>query len=1110
MRIRSKLLLNTIVAIVCLIIVGGTGLFFTHHVATEPVKLLHIYMNHWQQFDQITLQALNKEEAQRLITLRELIEEHMETRRDNTVKAQQQAFWAIITLTLLIGLFVLFFTNRLNRSLVTPLLLINTHLKMLAQGKEEDLEYHGKDEIAEIVQSSQQLKDSINKTIGLAHAIAAGNYAIEVKPRSDEDRLGLALSDMTRKLRETTAHHAEQDWIKTGQAQLNERMSCEQTIESLAKQIISFLTTYLEEAQVGLFYLLKDSAYLQLIASYAYTASDNRPDKFRLGEGLVGQAALEQKTFARAYTQDEYTHIIQSGLACTVHHYVLIIPFLYENVVKGVIEIGFSKTPTRLQQDFLRQTMPSIGIAVNTAESRTQLQVLLAQSQRQSEELQRQQQELQHSNEELQKSAEELEAQQEELRQINEKLEERTQDLEEQGIVIRQKNLALLNQQESMKKAQAALETKAKELELANQYKSEFLANMSHELRTPLNSMLILAQVLVDNDEGNLNDEEVKYAQTIHSAGSDLLALINEILDLSKVEAGKMEIHVEEVSLVSLVDKIEQKFRPLAQEKGLDFHVTLAEDLPPLLHTDKQRLQQIINNLLSNAFKFTSEGEIKLGMLCPENGTIAISVSDTGIGIPKDKQQTIFEAFRQANGSTSRHYGGTGLGLSISRQLARLLGGDLLLHSEKGKGSTFTLSLPESNISDDQASETETSTAIADDRANLNADDRSILIIEDDSIFSRIIIALALEKNFKCLVADDGEAGLQLAKQYQPNAILLDMSLPVMDGRTVMERLKTNPETRHIPVHVISAYDYHLQLKRMGAIGYLHKPVNIERLRELLKQIEQFMEKTEKPLLLVVDNGSRQQQFVDLVGGGNIQTTLVATVAEALESLKKASFDCLILDMAVESGTGIKLLEQLYKDEHFSQIPVILFADRELNLTENMLLQQYGESITVKIVHSPERLLEEATLFLHQAEAQLPQEQQQILRMVHDQETLLMNKKVLIVDDDIRNTFTLLTVLEKKGMEVIVGSHGKEALALLDEHPDVDLVLMDIMMPEMDGYEAMQKIREQARFQKLPMIALTAKAMKGDRAKCIEAGASDYLSKPVDTEKLLSLMRMWL
>jgi CheY-like chemotaxis protein len=528
------------------------------------------------------------------------------------------------------------------------------------------------------------------------------------------------------------------------------------------------------------------------------------------------------------------------------------------------------------------------------------------------------------------------------------------------------------------------------------------------------------------------------------------------------------------------------------------------------LHTDKQRLQQIINNLLSNAFKFTSEGEIKLGMLCPENGTIAISVSDTGIGIPKDKQQTIFEAFRQANGSTSRHYGGTGLGLSISRQLARLLGGDLLLHSEKGKGSTFTLSLPESNISDDQASETETSTAIADDRANLNADDRSILIIEDDSIFSRIIIALALEKNFKCLVADDGEAGLQLAKQYQPNAILLDMSLPVMDGRTVMERLKTNPETRHIPVHVISAYDYHLQLKRMGAIGYLHKPVNIERLRELLKQIEQFMEKTEKPLLLVVDNGSRQQQFVDLVGGGNIQTTLVATVAEALESLKKASFDCLILDMAVESGTGIKLLEQLYKDEHFSQIPVILFADRELNLTENMLLQQYGESITVKIVHSPERLLEEATLFLHQAEAQLPQEQQQILRMVHDQETLLMNKKVLIVDDDIRNTFTLLTVLEKKGMEVIVGSHGKEALALLDEHPDVDLVLMDIMMPEMDGYEAMQKIREQARFQKLPMIALTAKAMKGDRAKCIEAGASDYLSKPVDTEKLLSLMRMWL
>ncbi|RKZ89576.1 MAG: histidine kinase [Candidatus Parabeggiatoa sp. nov. 1] len=1036
------------------------------------------------------------------------------------------------------------------------------------------------------------LREVCEDIVQISQEIENGNLYImpQAEYRGDFIQIRNSLEMTAANLAEVMAKNADQDWLKTGKTQLNEQIRGEKNIVTLAKNIISFLTTYLN-AQVGLFYRLKEpnhaeqGASLQMIASYAYTASENTPTEFLVGEGLVGQAALDKKAIYRTHRADECTYIIQSGLTKAAPRYVIIIPFLYENAVKGVIEIGFANALTDIQREFIERVMQDIGIVVNTAESRAKMQELLEQSQLQAEELQAQSEELQaqqeelqqtnkalqaqreelqykqealqHQNEELQTQSEELQTQQEELKQANEALEERTQDLVQQKHDVQQKNVALEKNQADMKKAQVALETKAHELELANQYKSEFLANMSHELRTPLNSLLILAQLLANNKLGNLTDEQVEYAQTIQSAGSDLLTLINDILDLSKVEAGKMEAQIEELVLSDLAEALEQKFRLMASEKGLVFQMTLADDLPPFLHTDGQLLKQIINNLLSNAFKFTSQGEIKLDMrpsssqaTLKQSGvgkdflepaqTIAFSVMDTGIGIPKDKQKLIFEAFQQVDGSTSRHYGGTGLGLSISRQLARLLGGELKLETEAGKGSTFTLYLPEkrhlgtpvltssevqealsvSVLSQTEKTLTDVPTTLAtpaevtapinDDRATLKPEDKSILIIEDDSKFAKILMALAREKHFKCLTAADGNTGLQLAEEYQPNAIILDVGLPQLDGWQVMELLKDNPDTRHIPVHFISGADQSMEATKMGAIGYLQKPVSIEQVGETFNSIEQFITNTVKNILVVVDNEIHQQQIQDIVGSEDVQSTLAVTIAEALQHLKIAVFNCIILDMDIEQRSGSQLLEQMQQIEGFCQIPIIVYAERYLTPSEEALLLRCTDQLPIKAVNSLERLLDETTLFLHQIEANLPKDKRNILRMVHDKEAILAKKKVLIVDDDARNVFALATVLEEKNMEVFAGDNGYEALQLLEEHPDIAVVLMDIMMPEMDGYEATKKIREQLCFQKLPIIALTAKAMKGDKAKCIKAGANDYLSKPVDTDKLISLMRVWL
>ncbi len=1081
-------------------------------------------------------------------------------------KITKLTFLTVISISLLvviIGLLIAFFLANLFSK---PLVFIAQGSKLLSEGNITLIGIDRtaitklitrKDEIGEISQTfdalANYLQEVVKDIIQVSQGLAEGKQIIaKAQYQGDFIQIKTALETASSKLMQTTIVNNEQNWIKTGQANLNELIRGEQNITILAKNVIDFLCEYVE-AQVGLFYLLQEDAeqpYLKIISTYAYAKNNERPDQYLIGEGLVGQVAFKQKTLY--FKQEDAPTIISSSLANVTPHHILVLPCLYENELKAVLELGSFKELSAIQRTFLETVIPNIGIAINTANSRSQMQDLLEQSQQQSEELQTQQEKLQSSNEELQSQSEELQSQQEELRESNETLEERTKDLEQQKVAIQDKNQVLETTKLEMEKAQTAIALKAEELELASKYKSEFLANMSHELRTPLNSLLILSQLLTENKNGNLDGKQVEYAQTINSAGNDLLTLINDILDLSKVEAGKVEIQLENISLNNLLTSIKQKFIPIANDKGVQFNLIIADDIHPTLTTDSQRIKQIINNLLSNALKFTSEGEVKLTVQHPTElpanvdklelaKTISISVTDSGIGIPKDKQQSIFEAFQQADGSTSRKYGGTGLGLSISRQLARLLGGELTLTSEPDKGSTFTLYLPKvhnnyipktnistSEIHDESVSQENIKSSsptpllkkeyyspedilASDNRDNLSADDTTILLIEDDRKFSNILVDLAQGKGFKCLLAEDGLTGLKLIDEYKPDAIILDIGLPKLDGLTLMRKLKEQPSTRHIPVHFISADDQSIDAKKMGAIGYVVKPANVERLDEVFQKITTFLAKTVKNILIIANDELNRQKIMDLVADEGLQIEASSTGDNACQKLQTTTYDCVILDMNVEQGAGTKLLEMmLQKHTHFCKIPIIVYAERDLTIEEEELLLRCSAEIPIKQVNSTVYLVEETTLFLHQMEAKLPEDKQKILHMIHDKKAVLKNKKVLIVDDDERNIFALATILENQDVEVICAVNGKESLENLECNPDTAMILMDIMMPEMDGYEAIREIRKQEKYRNLPIIALTAKAMKDDKSKCIDAGANDYLTKPVDTDKLLSLMRVWL
>jgi CheY-like chemotaxis protein len=910
-------------------------------------------------------------------------------------------------------------------------------------------------------------------------------------------------------------------WQAIAQAALSQAMSGDQDLPSLSANIIRQLCLSLE-APVGALYLLGDgdTAYV-LTGSYAFTHRKHTRNRFKPGEGLVGQAALEQKMITFSNVPPDYMPTA-SALVQIAPRHIVSAPFTANGQTLGVIEIGLINPLTPIQTEFLERALASISSAVHTHRTRAQVNQLLLQTQEQAASLQSREEALKAINEELRAQSESLRHSQAQLREQQSVLETTNAELEEQRSILDQQNREL-------KTAQQELQERTNELMAANKYKSVFLANMSHELRTPLNSLLILARILAANEEGNLTPEQVESARIIHQSGSDLLELINEILDLSKVEAGRMTFNLGAVWLRGLAENMRQVFAHIAQEKGIPFEVVVASDLPETIQTDQQRVEQIIKNLLSNAFKFTEQGSVGL-VIELDSGRVAIRVRDTGIGMTPEQQKLVFEAFRQADGSTSRKYGGTGLGLTISRELAARLGGQITLQSELGAGSVFSLLLPlnapvgespsiaKSSQPDDAAAP---QTALApgylapsphaqDDRNALEKGDKLLLVVEDDPSFAKILHEYAHKKGFKVLLTETGEQAMTLAREYHPDAILLDLKLPGIDGWQVLDVLKDDSSLRHIPVHILSAQEETLDAYKRGALGYLTKPISAEGLEAVFDKISDFLKREIKNLLLVEDESALRYGVRQLLSGGDIQITEAGSGQAALEALRSQRFDCMILDLNLPDMSGFDLLNTINLDRTIQQCPVIVYTGQELTEKENAELLRYANSVIIKGVKSPERLLDETALFLHRVVADLPKEKQRTILHLHSNEAIFKDKQILIVDDDMRNAFAVSRLLNDKGMKASIARSGAKALEMLADNPHFSLVLMDIMMPEMDGYETMQRIRALKFNNDIPIIALTAKAMKGDRERCLEAGASDYLSKPVDVDRLFSMLRVWL
>ncbi len=952
-----------------------------------------------------------------------------------------------------------------------------------------------------------------------------------------------------------------QAWIRSGQMGLSQRLQGEQRLEALSDSVLSFLARYLG-AQTGAVYTRGEDGRYHRQAGFALRAG--RGAEFvRPGEGLIGQAAKEGHALhVRDVPADYLT--IASAVGGSDPLELLVAPALYDGTVQAVLELGFFRPLTPTDLELLDRVSEALGIAVRSAHDRSRLEDLLEETQRQAEELQAQQEELRVGNEELEEqtralkeSQAQLESQHTELEQTNVQLEEQAQRLEQQKATLA--------------RAQVDLTEKAVELENSNQYKSEFLANMSHELRTPLNSTLILAKLLGDNKDGNLTEEQVKFAQTISSAGNDLLVLINDILDLSKIEAGKVDVALEVMPIEPAVEQLVKTLAPVAQQKDLALDLDLDASAPTQMTTDPRRLAQILRNLLSNAVKFTEAGHVTLQVAQNAPGTVSFVVRDSGIGIPPDQQELIFEAFRQADGSTHRKYGGTGLGLSISRHLARLLGGDIVVKSRPGEGSVFTLSLPlvAPSVSARQAEEpltartpwatpaaatfsapftaaatsrptAEVRAALAfdaspiaprrpllpapapgslppatteDDRHQLDADSRRILVVEDDERFAAILRDTVRELGFQCVVTHTAAEGLLAATAVRPDAILLDMNLPDHSGLGVLDQLKRNPHTRHMPVHVVSVADYSHEALELGAIGYALKPVQREQLVDALRRLEAKFLQSVRRVLVVEDDERQRESIRQLLGNGDVQIIGVETARAALAELRTTTFDCMVMDLNLPDLSGYELLEQMAAQD-MAFPPVIVYTGRALTRDEEHDLRRFSRSIIIKDARSPERLLDEVTLFLHQVESNLPPERQRMLKVARDRDATLEDRRVLVVEDDARNIFALSSILEPKGAKVEIARNGREALERLQklqrENTPADLVLMDIMMPEMDGLTCMREIRKNLTWKKLPIIALTAKAMRDDQEKCLAAGANDYIAKPLDVDKLLSLVRVWM
>lgn len=962
----------------------------------------------------------------------------------------------------------------------------------------------------------------INVIEGITKLVSEGDYSVRSSDNTDDElgRISTALNSMTGSLEQTFNDLSNKNWLQTGTVKLSDAIRGERILKNLAENLITTITSYIN-APLGTVYILDKDWNFKLTGNFA---ASHAPQIIKGGEGLAGQAIKDKNPVIIRDLPENYINV-NSSLGNTPPTCLVILPLIYADECIGIIEIGLLREPGSLEIQFLKDNLEMLSIGVNAALDYVKLQDFLEETQAQSEELQTQHNELENLNAELEAQSQKLQASEEELRVQQEELQQTNGELEERSSLLEEKNLEI--------------EKKAEELELTTRYKSEFLANMSHELRTPLNSILLLSRLLAENDEKNLNSDQVEYATVIQSSGNGLLGLIDEILDLSKIEAGKMDLDFARVSVRDITDDIRALFNQVAKEKNLEFKISVADDVPATIETDRMRLEQILKNLISNALKFTSKGSVELLVKAnpADSKMLSFAVKDTGIGIPPEKQQLIFEAFQQADGSTKRKYGGTGLGLSISRELIKLLKGEMSLVSESGKGSEFILYLPvsqnqslqiqesknifgvtkaESFIKKDEIIDTRFISTIIpenipDDRALITEKDKSILIIEDDTNFAKSLLEYTRKKGYKGIVAVRGDEGLELAESFKPQGILLDIQLPVMSGWDVMDRLKSNPKTRHIPVHIMSSHKMKNESLLKGAVDFIDKPMALDKMQEIFKKIEYVLSRKSKKVLIIEDNPQHAKALAYFLETFNINSELRSNISEGIEALKNKEVDCVILDMGIPDKQAYETLEEAKKNPGFENLPIIIFTGKSLSMTEELRIKHYADSIIVKTAHSYQRMLDEVSLFLHVVEEnKKPQVRDGDFKKLGALEQILQGKTVLIADDDVRNIFSLTKSLENYKMNVITALDGQEALQKLGENPTIDVVLLDMMMPQMDGYETARRIRENYQWKNLPVIAVTAKAMTGDREKCINAGASDYITKPVDIDQLMSLLRVWL
>jgi len=1102
--------------------------------------------------------SLHKEIAYNSNKLNTLLDDKVQVAAFSDLKQSKELISVVSYLIFAIIIFILIVSILIviafsNRVLLTPIAKLKRSANQVAKGETDvQLDITSADELGDLAHNFKTLIDNSKTLADVAIALGKGHFDTPISVRSKKDDLGHALITMRDSLLKLDEDNKQQVWVKTQVTNITQSVQGIRDLKALLQTVTTSLAETLQVGYAACFMLDPDKKENQeacfiLTASFAYRERKGLSNRFKMGEGIIGQCAIEKEPIILTEVPDDYIKVV-SALGEKVPSTIVAIPVLFEDNVVGVFEFAAFKQLTQDQTSILYDVIKNLGIIINNIQSHQRTESLLQESQQLAEELQSQQEELQANNEELEEktrilkqSEEELKSQSEELQAANEELEEKTEHLAKQKLDIEQKNTEIEAASDQLKK-------KAKDLEMASKYKSQFLANMSHELRTPLNSLLILAKTFVDNKEENLSDKQIEAAKVIYHGGNELLNLINDILDLSKVEAGKLQLESREVAIQNMRNSLIAQFEPVAQQHQITFSVNIEDDVEPTIMTDEQRVLQILKNLLSNAFKFTKQGSVtvnvaKLNQSTQTNQTdieadnaIIFSVIDTGIGIAKEKQTEIFEAFQQADGSTSRKYGGTGLGLTISRELAKLLHGELTLTSEEGRGSTFSLIIPtrltvnansrksdskENEVTATPAEDASTKEAevpcanhepapfVEDDRDNITDESRVLLIIEDDINFIRVLMELAHDKGYLCVVSESGKNGLLLAEKFIPSAIILDLGLPDISGLKVLEQIKSDLKTRHIPVHIISGRKETPEVRQKGAIGFLEKPAKLQDIEVVFDKIETMIDNRIKNLLVIEDDQSNQAAIKELIESKELKMTFVQNGKEGLNELTHHHYDTVILDLNLPDLSGVELLREL-NQRNIELPPIIIYTGREITEEEHAELSQYAASIVIKGAESPERLVDETSLFLHSVESTLSAQQKKMIRTLHDTDKVLVGRKVLLVDDDMRNVFALSSVLEGHGLQVVIATNGQVALDKLHEDTDIELVIMDIMMPVMDGYEAMEKIRQDEPFKNIPIIALTAKAMPEDSEKCLHAGANDYMTKPVDMDQLVSMLKVWL